>query len=328
MKKTLGSRHLGGSVELKEGTGQLTAMCACGDFLEMYKADKTFRVKTPESIDPDETNPNCPWIASPVSDVGSSSPIVARVLLQGRQILESAALEVNVDKEAVVMKLHACKECLVVCENVSRIVVGHIERIINEINAKGVPVGGAGRVLNPFPQVPNLEADCGIFLVQANRAIKLICELPSLFLPIKKLDTNFDHLSKTLDKPIGSNTPLTVFVKSNAAAVCHLVNLRNFHEHPRELKTVIENFLFLPEGKVQVPTWYVSDQAPMPIKEEMPIFTQFIVQLAEVMLIHLVMQTISKKWPFIVIQVPDSEVDPAVPIRYRLSLDLSKLSIK
>ena len=44
-------------------------MQSCGEFLEMYKVDKTFRVKSPESIDPEETNPNAMWVTSPTDDV-------------------------------------------------------------------------------------------------------------------------------------------------------------------------------------------------------------------------------------------------------------------
>jgi hypothetical protein len=189
MKKIL-PRHAAGSVELKEGTGPVTTTCTCGNFLEIYKVDKTFRIKTPETIDPAETNPNCPWIVSPVSNVGSANPIVARVLLQGREIMEAAMLEGDVDKEMVVKKLHACKEVLVTCENVAQKVATHISRIVDEINAKGISKDKGGRALNPFPQVPNLEADCATFLVQANRTIRLICELPSLFLSLERADSN------------------------------------------------------------------------------------------------------------------------------------------
>ena len=68
------SRHAAGSFELKEGTGAITAMQPCGEFLEIYKIDKTFRVKSPESIDPEETNPNALWMTAPFDDVGSGNP--------------------------------------------------------------------------------------------------------------------------------------------------------------------------------------------------------------------------------------------------------------
>jgi hypothetical protein len=326
MKKIL-PRHAAGSVDLKEGTGPITAMCPCGNFLEIYKIDKTFRVKTPETIDPAETNPSCPWIASPVSDVGSANRIVARVLLQGYKILEAAMLEGNVSKEAVVEKLHACKESLVACENVAKKVVAHIERIIDEINSKGVSKDNAGRAINPFPQVPNLEIECATFLVQANRTIKLICELPSLFLSLDRADSNLDHLGKRLENLIGSNVPLTEFVTANTAEVRYLIDLRNFHEHPNKIKTEIDNFTLMPDAKIQVPMWHISNEPPRPIKEEMLASITFLIQLAEAMLIHLVMHKVSKQAPYIVVEVPDTDVDPNVPIKYRLSIDLTKLKM-
>jgi hypothetical protein len=58
MDKKILPRHAAGSFELLGGTGGITGMCSCGEFLEMYKVDKTYRVQSPEGIDPKQTNPN------------------------------------------------------------------------------------------------------------------------------------------------------------------------------------------------------------------------------------------------------------------------------
>lgn len=95
-------------------------MCSCGEFLEIYKIDKTFQVKSPESIDPKETNPNAMCVTSPVADVGSANPVVARVLLQGHEILKAAAFDHKINKEAVTKQLHSCKELLLAYENTAQ----------------------------------------------------------------------------------------------------------------------------------------------------------------------------------------------------------------
>lgn len=322
-------RHSAGSFELKEGTGPITTMCPCGDFLEIYKVDKTFRVKTPEAIDPKETNPNAPWVASPVSDVGSSNPIVARVLLQGHEILKVAAFDGGVDKDAITKQLHSCKEVLLACESIAKRVRGHIDSTVSDINERGISKDNYGRALNPFPQVPDLDTDCGTFLVQANRAIKLICELPRFFIELDRPDTNFDHLGKRLEKAFGESAPLTEFVKGNAAVIRYLIDLRNFHEHPKDIKTIIENFHVAPDGRIQVPTWQLvgrEDQGePSPIKEEMFAAVEFLIQVAEAMLLHLVMQLVSQRFPYFIEEIPLENVDPKMPIKYRLSIDISKL---
>lgn len=326
MKKRL-PRHSAGSVELKEGTGPIIAMCPCGEFLEIYKVDKTFRLRTPETIDPDETNPNAPFVAYPVDDVGSANPIVARVLLQGHEILKSALFDGDVEKDAVTKKLHECKESLIACEKAANRVGSHIDRIIREVGEQGISKDKGGRALNPFPQVPDLETDCGAFLIQVNRTIKLICEMPQFFISLNRVDSNLDSLGKRLAKAIGEEEPLTEFVKEKTNGVRYLVDLRNFHEHPRERRTVIDNFRLMPDSRIRVPSWHLSDQEPRPIKEEMFAAIEFLIQIAEAMLIHLVMHRVSKKFPFIVEEISDKNVNVNNPIKYRLSIDVSKLKI-
>lgn len=318
-------RHSAASFELKEGTGAITAMCPCGEFLEIYKIDKTFRVKSPEAIDPEETNPNAMWIMSPMSDVGSANPIVARILLQSHEILKAAAFDREVDKEAIIKQLHSCKELLLTCESAAKETAFSIDSIIDQIRRSGLSRDSKGRGLNPFPQVADLEAQCGSFLINANRVIKLVCELPQRFIPLDRSDSNFDYLAKRLEVGIGSDTPLVKFVNDNADGVRYLIDLRNFHEHPNEKRTVIENFSLMPDSSIRVPMWHLSGQEPRPIKEEMDAAIHFLMQIAEAMFIHLVMHTVSRKFPFVVEEIPDDKVDERSPIKYRLSLDISRL---
>lgn len=328
-KKNL-PRHGAGSMELQGGTGPITSMCSCGSFLEIYKQDKTFRVQTPESIDPDETNPNAPWVASPVADVGSSNLTVARVLLQAREMLDAAMFDEELDKEAVILHLHSCKEMLLACERLATRLAGRIDEIIKQITEQGISRDNHGRGLNPFPQVQDLDLDCGAFLTQANRAIKLICELPALFIQLGKTDSNFDHLSKRLSDTLGEESPISFFVRENAGGVRYLIELRNFHEHPRKIKTVIENFRVLPDGQIQAPVWYLEGQGtvePHPIKEEAAATVNFIRDIAEIFFIHLLMCRISKKFSFLIQEVPDDEIVSTLPIRYRLSIDVTKMRV-
>lgn len=323
-KKNL-PRHSAGSMELREGTGPITAMCSCGSFLEVYKRDKTFRIQTPESIDPSETNANVPWVASPYADVGSSNLTVARVLLQAREMLDMAVFDESFNKDAVIVHLHACKESLLSCEKIATRIIRNIDDIVQQITKYGVSKDNGGRGLNPFPQVPDLDTDCGMFLIQANRAIKLVCELPKHFIRLDKTDSNFDYLSKRLAEAVGEASPLTKFARARAHIVRYLIDLRNFHEHPKHLRTVIENFRILPNTQIQVPTWYVAggnQTVPHPIKEEVVSAVDFIRDLAEIMFIHLLMHRISRKFPYFIERVADEKLDPTLPIRYRLSIDI------
>lgn len=318
-------RYAAGKMEVKGGTGGITAMCPCGEFLEIYKEDTTFRVRAPESVDPEETNPNAPWVASISDSVGSASPVVARVLLQGAEILKGAMFDGDVDKDAVVQLLHSCKESLVVCEKVAKRVASRVDAIIEEIKSSGIPRDNYGRGLNPFPQVPELEPDTAVFLIHAKRSIQQICRLPVAFLPIQAKDNNFDDLAKTLAKSVGDSAPVAGFVRDNAPGVRYLIDLRNFQEHPKNKKTVIDNFRVMPDGSIRVPMWHVSEQQPHPIREEMLAAVDFLIQMTEGMLIHLVMGKATKNIPFIIEEIDDAKVDPKNPIKYRLSIDIGRL---
>ena len=103
--KRTGTRFGAGQLELKGGTGGITAMCSCGEFLEVYKIDTTFRIHTPGSLDPETTNPNMMWVAQQVADVGSGNPVVARVLLQSDRLLRSAMLPRHIENESIIILL-------------------------------------------------------------------------------------------------------------------------------------------------------------------------------------------------------------------------------
>jgi len=252
------------------------------------------------------------------------------VLLQGHEILEATAFVREINKEIITKHLHSCKEMLLACEGIAKRVAERIDNIVHDINKRGISKDSQGRALNPFPQVQDLDTDCGMFLIQANRAIKLICELPGYFIELDELDTNFEHLGNRLEKAIGDNVPLTRFVKENAPAVRNLIDLRNFHEHPKKKKTVIQNFQVMPHGEIQVPSWWIvgaADQEAHPIKEEMFSAVDFLMQAAEAMLLHLVIHCMSKEIPFIVEVIPDERVNPENPIKYRMSIDITKLKM-
>ena len=145
-------------------------MLSTGELLEIYKAEKTFRIATPETIDPGRTNPNAPFVITPVQDVGTSNQIVARVLLQSDQILNSALMATEAETNAIRKQLHQCKEWLLRCESLAKRINYKTDVIEQSVKQVGIP-SEKGRVLSPFPQVEDLEADCGAFLVDANRAI-------------------------------------------------------------------------------------------------------------------------------------------------------------
>jgi hypothetical protein len=318
-------RDSAGSFTLEGGTGGITVMCPCGDFLEVYKVDRTYRIETPETIDPQRTNPHAPFVASLVAEVGSSHPIVARVLLQGHEILKSAPLRDHADPDAVTIHLHRCKELLLVCDRIANEIGQAVDQIVAQIQSAGLSRDHSGRGLNPFPQVERLDDHCDTYLTHANKAIRTICELPSMFIRLDRTDSNFEHLAKRLAAIPNTDSKFVQFLEGNADRVRYVIDLRNFREHPKDRKTVIRNFGIAPDGRIELPFWRVDNQEPADIKEDMRTICAMLTDLAESMLLFLVMHSVTRVFPFVITETPDAQLDPALPIKYRLGVDMSKL---
>lgn len=329
-KHVTSRRDQAGQVKLVEGTGPITKMLPMGEFLEIYKRDITFRVRTPDSIDPDRTNADLPWVTSPVAWVGSSHPAIARVLIQSGELLDHATLVSNWQKQDVMLHLHASKETLLACDAIASRVAAKVNNIVELIQSTGLSIDSSGHGLNPFPHVEELDLDCVAFLVQANRAVKLISQIPSYFLELSKSHSNFDHLGKALRTEFG-DTVIGSFVDEQSAFIARIAELRNFQEHPTAAKkTVVQNFRLVPDGSIGVPTWSLigsSDERPSSIHLDMQVISQNLVQIAEVLVIHLVMHTLDTSFPYVLEAIPDAEVDPNLPMRFRLRLDFSQIQL-
>jgi hypothetical protein len=318
-------RFQAGSMSLPEGAGNITGMFSTSDFLEIYTETETYRVKSPETIDPEVTNPNAPWVSSKSSDFGSSSIIVARVLLQGSDMVGSLTTE---DKDRVLRQLHTCKEALLACEKVRLRVTEGAESIVNNISKNGVNLE-RGRHVKDFPQVPNLEDDASSFLINIKRAIVCICYLASSLLPLPKKDNNLEHLKKSLKKL--NDNRYDALIKTTDGFILgtkHLIELRNFQEHPGDKITYIENFTVTPKNEVGYPVWYVKGNDPESIVASMKSAIEFVVTLSESMLVHYLLASTKSKFPQYVEEIPEKDIDPKKPIRYRLSIDIGSIKFE
>jgi hypothetical protein len=316
-------RFKAGSMSLPKGAGDITAMCSCGEFMEIYTETETYRVKSPEAIDPEVTNPNAPWVSSKSSDFGSSSDIVARVLLQGSDMVKAAALpESHVDKENVIKQLHNCKEALLACERVRLRITESAESIVQQIKNNGVDIEH-GRHIKDLPQVPNLDEDATSFLINIKRAIVSISYLASTMLPLDKRDNNLEYLKKSVEKLNDEKyKKLLLALDEFIPQAKYLVELRNFQEHPDTKVTCIENFTFTPKNEVAYPVWYVKGNPPESIVASMKSAVGFGVVLAETMLIHYIFASMDGKFPYYIEVIPESDIDKTKPILYRLSIDI------
>jgi hypothetical protein len=117
---------------------------------------------------------------------------------------------------------------------------------------------------------------------------------------------------------------LVKFANANVAGVTKVVDMRNFQEHGTPDKRFhVENFKLMPSNQIHAPVWYIDGEDPRDIASDMRAIANFLIGLAEGVFVGCVDQRLSKRFPlcFELIVSPD----PKVPVRYRLTIDASKV---
>ncbi len=308
-------RYRAGHGDLIGGTGGITQMCSAGDFLEVYKVDKTFRIYTPEALDPKETDPNMPWMSKPVADVGSSNRIVARVFIQSHEAVKNTPLKGSINKDDILRCMHRCKELLLICDDKYISVSKEVERICEMIRKSELQKDGRHYV--GFPQVQRLEENCAMFLSNAKLVIQTLAELINVFYRTTFDGPRFDKIIIWAKRELKHNKGFIQYLEQNKLGLKSIVDLRNAQEHPkRQRKLIVENFVLQPGNKITPPLWCISGEKPALIHHEMKAIIDFLVAISEGVLLNCVMDNIESSFPFTVREVADNALDSQCPIKY------------
>jgi len=108
----------------------------------------------------------------------------------------------------------------------------------------------------------------------------------------------------------------------------HLIELRNFQEHPGDKITIVENFTITPKNKVGYPVWYVKGNNPESIIASIKSAIEFVVSLSETMLIHYLLASTKSRFPYFIEEIPEKDIDLKKTIRYRLTVDINSIEFK
>lgn len=311
-----------GQMDFKEGTGGITAMCSLGKFMEMYKIDATMQVRTPESIDPERTNPYAPWSCTVHAKAGSGNPIVARLVVQSSEMLKIVTLPSHVDKDTLLLHMHMIKETLLACEDVSKRITTSVKDIVEKIKSDKLPRDNFGRGYNPFPHVPDLIIDANNFLINSNKIVRFTTQLPRMFTTLKE-DSNFEKLSETLATALPPGSKIIDWVNDQAKNVRRIVDLRNFAEHPKAKRTEISDFKIMPNGQIRVPVWGFQESDFTQIDEDMRMIVDYLMNIAEGMFISCLEQFMEQNFPLVLIE--NETLKPECPVLYAYTIDMSQL---
>lgn len=315
-------RDAAGSFSLPPDSGAIKRMIGMDGFLEIYTVRGTYRVKTPDQLDPSRTVENMPWSQSAHGTVGASNPIVARIFIQSVDALGNWSLR-NGNVEVIKRQLHICKEEAIICESAYKKLKPDYDAAIKQIKDRKLKMQ---RNMVECPNLPNLRDEATAFLTSAKRALQAIGEVFNQYYvsdgkkPMVS-NANFSFAVNRLESLQPRNQNFIDYLKAVEPLTKRFVELRNGLEHPNEKDfTAIDNFQISPKGFVP-PVWQRCNFAKEgPILEEMEVFIQLIIELCEHVFYFGLLENIAPNFNirFQVEQLPDAEIDPECPIKLRL----------
>jgi hypothetical protein len=321
-RKTFLPRDAAGSFSLPPEAGAIKRMVGLDGVMEFYTVRATYRVKSPDNLDPSRTIPNMPWSQSAHASVGASNPIVARIFLQSLDAMHNWPLR-NGNVETIKCHLHACKEEAIICEAGYMKIKPEYDSAITRINERKLTVQ---RNMIECPSLVNLRDEATAFLTSAKRALQSVGEVfNQFFAPDGKKpfvnNANFKFAITRLESIQPVNQHFLDYLQKAEPIAKRFVDLRNGLEHQTEKDfTAIENFQLTPKG-IAPPVWRRNGStAEGPVLEEMQFFIQFIIEFCEHVFFFGLIDNIAPNFPikFQVEPLPDAEIDVECPIRFRL----------
>jgi hypothetical protein len=313
-------RDSAGYVDLEGGTGPITQMCPAGDFLEVYKIDKTFRIHTPEKLDPERKDPIMSFVVTSIDGIGSKHPIVARVFIQSSEALKNSPLRKEINKDQIVILSHNCKELLISCEKAYLEFLQKYEECIKQFEEG--KVRKARNVVPSFPSIDNLDHITAVFLSNAKKIIEGGAKIINEFFQTSFNGPRFDVIIKWAEKNHGDKEEFVKFLESVNENLKYVTDLRNHQEHPQKnKKTHINNFRLLPHQQIGTPSWHLTGSKEVDIRSDMQNIIPFLMQFFEVLLFNCIMINLNTAFPYKVTEIPEDKRDENCPIRYKLEID-------
>jgi len=315
MKK--GRRYDAFTVNLGDDSGESKMCCSVDKCLEMYTTKGVYQIYPPESLDPKETNPDMPAMSKKVSDIGTSNWIVARIMVQNYQIIDSHGFLSQEMKMTAATHLRDIMNAILTCNEICNAITKRVSEVEQQVKSSGLK--SSGNVFDQFPTTDGLDEKTKLFLTQAKQSIQRIIDIFNIFYDSGITGPRIDQLiewSKENDIAAYIIDTLEQF----EPVAKYIVDLRNRQEHPREKYTFeFSDFTILPTAEISAPLWG-KNKANRSIHKEMDVLVKEIVEFTEWLVIHLVRSKEKKNQMFelCVFKIPDEQMDLNCPIKFRV----------
>lgn len=261
-----------------------------------------------------------------ISDYGTKNPIVARLCLQVKDIIQFFPLN-ETQKENVFGTM--CMDVMpriMTCYKINEEIGREIIKCKEKINKNGILTQSQERTLT-LPSILNLNERVETFLYSSKSALRDFIKIFNvIFNANLEKKARYDLVYEWAKGKFGENDNLTKVLKQDHDLwIQKIVKMRNAIEHPGGSSghLHIHNFripYINSKPLIVEPSWNLNSAPATPIIGDMTTFINNLLTFCEEILI-LCLEKLDNKLPVKVVEIPESKRRPECPIRFRVTMD-------
>ncbi len=265
----------------------IAEMIPVGDRMYFVKEHGIYAMQFADQIDPKRTNAAIPDTQQRILAIGSSDPVVARILLTAHTLFDRKFLGPSFDQDK---GLNLGLELL---KDIAALTAARVDLEAAETHACATyqtptPAPGPLRL----PAIGNLEARCDAFAQKAGHVVNTLEEIAKLFYAQDLMSKWIDSLAALAVSRYGGDSPFAEYMVRARQFLLFVLGMRNMIEHPVPTKHVaISDYRLLASGEIASPSIEIvrpgEDAAMATITLLMKEMTDDLVSVSEVLMAHL-----------------------------------------
>lgn len=270
------------------------------------------------------------YVIVKTSNHGTNNPIVARLSVQSRQLLEPFSLPDEKKKRIWAVLHDKVQQQLLSCYDIWIQIASRESEIVAEVEENGIQTQSNGRVAT-IDQIENLNHLSSNFLYSAKSALRdiklMICEFYETDPDIKEVEKNsFKYLEEWAKKRFGETDEFTKLISEDFKLwIDEICRKRNAVEHPDGYSGNLEIFNFTAVQETETkkwkgvfPQWQRNQDQPSSITKDMQVSIENLLNFSEDVLVACLRKA-GSMIPVVFHEILDVSRDPECPIRLRVT---------
>jgi hypothetical protein len=317
-----------------EDNSRIVEMYSIGGELLVFKTTGIYRMLTAETTDPNRNYPDTRHSYEKLYSIGSTSPYVARVILQFKEIL-AAAISDSQRKQKIINHVWQANKLLLSCESALYQIYQQSMELMLECD-KIIELHKANQSIPAIPKINNLDDLISQFFDNGKKFLIASYQLLNEFFAMPFSDhiqSHFDKHQKWIKNKLGEENSIYKVLKQDESWIRVIAESRNAIQHAKEGQRVeIENVSIKPGNKFSSPGWKYDLAAKKAGKQEhfsdiaadFSVFLENMLTFFEELLLLCIENEIKDNVILTIYKREPEDIQPDCPVVYGITIKSSK----